>query len=212
MRTSGSEALAILSSDTSIANAKPRTEVLRWDPWELGYGKEGQPCIVHDHLLQLPVPQKGVNAKSIDSRATVAHMGMRLEDPNPSVRQSAVASLCALRDAGEHDRMDLIRCCALRLDFEDDEVRRTAVDALGHLVRGGVEEEVGVILEWLQRPSDNDEYNNTRVFAVRALGKVASYNDERVVRALLHATADADYRVIREALHVLDAVAHFGKH
>lgn len=217
VRTTGSEALAILSTggracpdDNAGANATGKARGRLWDQYDLGYGGEGRPCIVPDHLLQKPPRRKGVDAKSSNSRATVAHIGVRLEDPNPLVRKSAVASLCALRDAGEHDRIDLIRCSALRLDHDDDQVRSTAVDALGHLVCGDVEEEVGVILEWLERASGDGDVSNTRVYAVKALGKVAKYNDQRVVKALLRATNDTDYRVSREALRVLDQVAHFG--
>ena len=213
VRTTGREALALLSSGSIVRPAGEATgsKARRASVWDLGYGREGQPCIAQDHLLQKPLRRKGVDAKSSNSRATVAHIGVRLEDPNPLVRQSAVASLCALRDAGEHDRIDLIRCSALRLDYDDDDVRSTAVEALGHLVRGDEEEEVGVILEWLERASSDGHDSNTRVYAVKAAGKVARYNDERVVKALLQATNDPDYRVCREALRVLDHVAHFGR-
>eukprot|EP00277_Geminigera_cryophila_P013522 CAMPEP_0179445220 /NCGR_PEP_ID=MMETSP0799-20121207/28676_1 /TAXON_ID=46947 /ORGANISM="Geminigera cryophila, Strain CCMP2564" /LENGTH=446 /DNA_ID=CAMNT_0021233065 /DNA_START=166 /DNA_END=1502 /DNA_ORIENTATION=+ len=199
IRTTGREALAEIGSVSSKGASAGRTGLVKesFNVWDLGYGKQGCPCIVDDPFLQEPAPQKGVDATSSNSRATVVHVGMRLEDPNPSVRDSAVASLCALRDEGEHSRMDLICCSALRLDYDDDDVRSTAVTALSQLVRGDVAEEVEVILDWLERPADSSQgntANNTRVYAVKALGNVAKYNDARVVKALLSATSDPDYR------------------
>jgi hypothetical protein len=121
-----------------------------------------------------------------------------------------VASLCALRDAGEHDRIDLIRASALRLDYDNDDVRTSAVEALRQLVRSDVAEEVEVVLEWVERGGQDAARNMTRVYAVKALGKVAKHNDATVVKALLQASSDPDYRVIREALDVMQHVPHLG--
>lgn len=213
IRKTGAEALAVLSAignTGGISGGKGRESGRMFDHWDMGYGKPGRACIVDDHLLQNPPPQKGVNAKSLNSRATVAHISKRLEDANAGVRQSAVASLCALRDAGEHDRIDLIRASALRLDYDNDDVRTTAVEALQHLVHGDVAEEVEVVLEWVERGGQDAARNMTRVYAIKALGRVAKHNDAKVVRALLQATSDADYRVIREALDVMGHLPHFG--
>ena len=210
IRTAGRAALEALSrGPPSRANSAARSchGLMLCDPLDLAYGKPGQPCIVDDHLLLRPPPPIGVNAQSNNSRAAVAHVGDRLEDPNPSVRDSAVISLCALRDSGEYARMDLIRCSALRLEFDNNDVRSAAVEALAQLVRGDVPEEVEAILEVLEKDLSP---NYTRVYAIQALGKVAKRDDERVVKALLHSSADPDFRVIREALHVLNQKAHFG--
>ena len=215
IRVSGRAALEALSRGPSKAVERKERSchgLILFDPLDLAYSKPGQPCIVDDHLLMEPPPPKGANARSNKSRATVAHIGIRLEDPNPSVRESAVASLCALRDSGEYDRMDLIRCSALRLYFEDNDVRSTAVEALSQLVRGEISEEIDVLLEVLEAPFEGQlstAPNYPRVYAIQALGKVAKKNDERVVGALLHSSDDPDFRVIREALLVLDKKAHF---
>jgi hypothetical protein len=210
IRQTGSEVMWEISQATGAASInhgagsgkilakKGKMGAQVWDVWDVGYGVSGQPCIVRDHLLRLPPAQKGLNAHSNMSRATVAHIGNRLEHPDAEVREAAVAALRALDEAGEHDRMDLIRCCAMRLGFEDDGVRTSAVDALGALVRGNVSEQVDVVMEWVEHGD-----SSTRLHALKALGKVAEKNDARVIKAVLAATSDPDYRVIRQALALI---------
>lgn len=118
-------------------------------------------------------------------------------------------------------RMDVIRCCALRLDHECDEARCTAVEALRLLVRGDREEEVAVLLERLHPPAahdiggssrgeeDEEHAIKTRVYALRALGRVAVNRDVKVMKAVLQASSAADYRITREALSVLDTLTCF---
>mmetsp|Transcript_54625 Transcript_54625/g.111530 ORF Transcript_54625/g.111530 Transcript_54625/m.111530 type:complete len:455 (+) Transcript_54625:165-1529(+) len=153
---------------------------------------------------QHATPLSGCSEIPPSSRMTIAYVGDRLESEDTEVRKEAITTLRLMSDSGLHHRADLVRAAARRLDHDEVAVRESAVEALSLLVGDQDRESVDIVMEWLNAPS-----SVTRTTALTAIGRIASKGDKVVLQALSNRLQDDDYRVVREALLVIEKLARF---
>ncbi len=114
--------------------------------------------------------------------------------------------LVRMAQAGTHNPSDILRATAWRLHHQDAAVRHTAVEALAEFATEDCQNEaVTVVMEYLDEGCSSE----TRTTALSVLGKIAHKGDAQVLQALSRQLLDRDYRVVRQALAVIEELARF---